>query len=132
MPHPIFRICDAGSTSAYTSVTIKFPPHFKRRTISCLSVVCMQAQSPTSTFGICVAIVNCYLDHGGCSYVLLGIWLPGCDFCVHVRNRPKTVCGRKVKLIHAISRNIGCRTAVELLAPKTAHYNSWGTVRSNS
>ena len=64
--------------------------------------------------------------------MLLEIWMPGCDFAVHVRNRPKTVRPEKKKKPRAISGNIGCRTVVELLAPKTALYNSWGTVRSNT
>ena len=83
-----------------------FPPYFKRRSTSCLSVVCMQVQWLTCTFEICVAIVNCYLDCGGCSYVLLEIWMPGCDFAVHVRNRPKTVRPEKKKKPRAISGNI--------------------------
>ena len=62
----------------------------------------------------------------------LEIWMPGCDFCVHVRNRPKTVRRGEKKKPRAISRNIGCGTVVELLAAKTALYNSWGTVRSNT
>ena len=93
----------------------------------------MQVQPLTCTFEICVAIVNCYLDCGGCSYVLLEIWMPGCDFAVHVRKKKKKEKKKKKKKPRAISRNIGCGTVVELLlAAQTALYNSWGTVRSNT